>query len=179
MISFSIIFPYIGRLLHGSWYFYFQNIGAQHMFLLNLQRLLSSWLGVEAWLPQFPLGLLGKTMRLLASLVILRRRGFISSRHGRIWTDNGCSLGYDFLNNVDSLRRAVEVFSRRSSLSSKACEFFFRMMLYILFSSSLAPCNLRLARSNWKPGNASSCTTRGWIWCLIEGNWKNPATWGV
>lgn len=41
------------------------------------------------------------------------------------------------------------------SLSSIICELCCQTMLYMLFSSSLAPCISRLACNNWKLGNVS------------------------
>lgn len=67
--------------------------------------------------------------------------------------------------------------SRQRKLSSIAYKLHCRMILYMLFSNSLAPFISRLAHNNWKPCNVSSCKAGGDIKGLIWGIKVYPSTW--
>lgn len=69
--------------------------------------------------------------------------------------------------------------SMRSNLSSIACEFCCRTMLYMLFNSSLAPCRPRLTWSIEKPSMVSGCETEGGVGWPVKGAWINPTILGT
>lgn len=146
------------------------------MFLLFFYGWFSAWFEGGTWLPRSPLKLYGGLWCFLL-LYWFFKWGALSFF---VMVSSGVAVRV-LLNTtswmVFYLGGVLWRFSSRrgnlSSISSKLC---CRMMLYMLFSNSLAPCNLRLGCRIWNPGKASSCETRGGIGGPIEGSWTYPTT---
>lgn len=124
--------------------------------------------------------------------------GFFSWFFGELfftWSDEKCGyldlpqgFGKDFgisYSSADFLTSEIQLFWMRSipkwpnNLSFITNEFCCQTILYMLFSNSLAPCNLRLARNSWNSSKASCYETGGKIRGPIGGTWTYPSIRGV
>lgn len=145
------------------------------MFILILQWKIFCLIRGRSVVASVPL----RALESLAPLMILRLRNLIFLRYSRLRGNNLSSLGFCLLNNVPSLRHIMEAFFEAKQLFLYSCEFFYRTMLYMLFTNSFTPYTSSLARSSWKPCKASGCKIGGGTKVSIGGIWIDPTTLGA